>query len=141
MSELSKALGTAGEPHRIVHEGKTYPFHLLCQKRKDAIEKRLYQIARQMVYEEKDLLKEDEYQAELVRVREAYQNREFSFFAPRAAKMLVQPEGALALLEVVTGESRESVVALMTARKDEVAQLLKTVMDESFPDVKGKPNG
>lgn len=143
MSELSKALGTAGVPHQITHEDRTYTFHLLCQVRKNALEKRLYQNAREAVYVDRDHMTSEQYVERLDRVREAYEAGEYSFFGARAAKVLQSPAGVLLLLEIITGESQDDLVPLLTARPEEVNTLVKTVMDESFKQVKKKaaPNG
>lgn len=132
MSELSTLLGNAAEPHRIVHEGKAFSFHLIDQPRKSAIEKRLYQQAREAVYADRDHMTPEQYVERLDRVREAYEAGEYSFYGERAQKFIQTPKGALALLEVITGESEDALVPLLVARGQEVNSLLKTVMAESF---------
>jgi hypothetical protein len=132
MSELSQALGNAGEPHRIEHDGKTYRFFLLDQPRKNALEKRLYQQAREAVYIDRDHMTSEQYVERLDGVREAYEAGEYGFFGKRAGKVLQTPKGALMLLEVITGESEDLLIPLLAARPEEVNALLKSVMTESF---------
>lgn len=132
MSELSAALGSAGPPHEIVHEGRTYRFFLLDADRKNLLEKRLYQRARQSVYVDRDHLTDEQYLAALDRVRDRYENNEYAFTGVRTQKILQTPEGALLLLEVVTGETAADLTPLLVARRPEVETVLKTVMEESF---------
>lgn len=136
MSELSKALGNAGAPHRITHDGKTYSFYLVDQVRKNAIEKRFYQQAREAVYVDREHMTPDQYVAELRVVRERYEAGEYAYFGERGARLLQTPKGALALLEIITGETEEALVPLLTARREEVNELLKSVLSESFGDHK-----
>jgi hypothetical protein len=132
MSELSMALGNEGEPHRINHGGKTYRFWLVDQVRKNAIEKRFYQQAREGVYVDREHLDPEQYVAELRRVRESYEAGEYAYFGERGSKLLQTPKGALVLLEVITGETEEALIPLLTARATEVNELLKSVLAESF---------
>lgn len=132
MSELSRLVGNAGEPHKIAHDGKTYSFYLLDQVRKSALEKRLYQNAREGVYVDRDHLTSEEYCSRLDAVREKYELGEYGFFGARAQAVLQTPKGVVMLLEVVTGESEDELVPLLAARQEEVNVLLKTVLEESF---------
>lgn len=132
MSELSKALGTAGAPHQIAHDGTTYPFHLLDQKRKNALEKRLYQQAREAVYVDREHMTSEQYVERLDRVREAYEAGEYAFFGARAQKAIQSPKGALLLLEIITDRTEDELLPLLTGRPEEVNLLLRTVLDESF---------
>lgn len=143
MSELSKALGAAGKPHQIVHEGRTFTFHLLDQVRKNSIEKRLYQNAREAVYVDRDFMTSEQYVERLDKVREAYEAGEYGFFGERAQKVLQGPNGVLMLLETITDETQEDLIPLMAARSEEVNAVVKTVLNESFKQVKPKavPNG
>ncbi|VTR93206.1 unnamed protein product [Gemmata massiliana] len=139
MSELSKALGATGPEHQIVHEGRAYTFHLLDQTRKNALEKRLYQQAREAVYVDRDHMTEDQYLARLDRVREAYERNEYAFFGARCTEILQTPKGALMLLEVITSESEDDLTPVLSERGPEVNAVLKTVMDESFRKVRARP--
>jgi hypothetical protein len=132
VSELSKALGNSGEPHCIAHEGKVFRFALLDQVRKNALEKRMYQNAREAVYVDREHMEGAQYVERLDGVREAYENGEYAFFGRRASKVLQTPKGALMLLEVITGASEDELVPLLANRAEEVNSLLKTVMEESF---------
>ncbi len=143
MSELSKALGNAAPPHQIVHEGRTYSFALLDQVRKNALEKRFYQDAREAVYVDRDHMSGDQYVERLDKVREAYQLGEYGFFGERGGKILQTARGMLLLLQTLTGEGEDAVVALLTARPEEVNSVVRTVMAESFKGAKpaAAPNG
>ena len=140
MSELSAALGAAAPPHQIAHEGRVYLFHLLTAARKNALEKRLYQRAREAVYVDRDHMSEGQYIARLDDVRDAYENNEYAFTGPRTQKVLQTPKGAMMLLEVVTDETEEDLTPLLIARGPEVNALLKTVMEESFRKPRSKPD-
>ncbi len=135
MSELSAALGTAGPPHQIVHEGRTYSFRLIDAGCKNAIEKLLDRRAREAVYVDRDWMTEDQYIARLKEVAEAYGNYEYAFTSDRTQKVLQTTQGVMLLLETITGESEDDLTRLMMARGPEVNLLIKTVMEESF----GKP--
>jgi hypothetical protein len=143
MSELSKALGNVAPPHQITHDGKAYSFYLLDQTRKNALEKRLYQNAREAVYIDREHMSSDEYLKRLDAVREAYELGEYGFFGERGSKVIQTARGLILLLETITGESEDAVLSLLTARPEEVNTLLKTVMSESFKGVKptGSANG
>lgn len=132
MSELSKVLGTAGAPHQITHEGRTYVFHLLDQARKNALEKRLYQNAREAVYVDREMMSSAEYVERLEKVRELYELGAYGIFGERGAKILQTPKGAILLLETITGETEDDLFPLLTTRAEEVNVLLKTVLNESF---------
>lgn len=125
-------LGNAGEPHRIAHEGKVYTFHLLDQTRRNAVEKRFYQQAREGVYVDREHMSSEEYLKRLDRIREEYESGAYAFFGEKGAKLLQTPKGALLLLCVITGEEEADLLPLLAARKEEVNTLLKTVMEESF---------
>ena len=136
MSELSKALGNTAPPHQITHEGKTYSFFLVDQIRKNALEKRLYQNAREAVYADREYMNSEEYLKRLDAVREAYELGQYGFFGERGGKILQTPRGMLMLLEVLTGENEDAVIELMTARPEEVNTVIRTIMSESFKGVK-----
>lgn len=141
MSELSAALGTAGPPHQITHDNKTYSFRLLDAAVKNRIEKLLYQRAREAVYVDRDHMSDEQYVTRLDKVREAYEANEYAFTGPRTQKVLQTPKGAMLLLEAITGESEEDLTRLMIARGPEVNLLVKTVMEESFGKSRQVPNG
>lgn len=143
MSELSAALGTAGPPHQIVHEGRAYTFSLVTQKVKNGVEKRLYQNARDAVYADRDHITSEQYMAALSAVRDRYEANEYKFTGDRAQKVLQTPDGALMLLELLTGETQETLMPLLIARPEEVKVLVKTIMEESFkrPPAVAAPNG
>ncbi|HEY1191122.1 MAG TPA: hypothetical protein VGE74_26040 [Gemmata sp.] len=142
MSELSAALGTAGPPHQIAHEGRTYSFHLLDAARKNLFEKRLYQRAREAVYVDREHMTPEQYVARLDAVREAYEANEYAFTGARTQKVLQTPKGAMMLIELITGETEEALTPLLMARGPEVNVLVKTVMEESFRGPKrAAPNG
>lgn len=139
MSELSKLLGTAAPPHQINHEGRVFTFHLLDQPRKSALEKRLYQQAREAVYVDRDHMTSEEYLLRLDKVREAYEANEYSWYGPRSQKSLSTAKGAMMLLETITGETEDDLTPLLLARAEEVKTLITTVLNESFKKVKSKP--
>lgn len=132
MSELSQLLGAAGEPHAIEHAGKAFRFHPLDQKRKNALEKKLYQNARKLVVAEREDLTSDEYVKRLQMLADAYEAGEFGFAAERAQKVLQTPRGVMLLLEAITDEPEESLLPLIAARGAEVNSVLKVVLAESF---------
>lgn len=142
MSELSAALGNSGPPHEIVHEGRTYQFFLLDAGRKNLIEKRLYQRAREAVYADRDHMSEEQYLARLDKVRESYEANEYAFTGARTQQILQTPKGVTFLLEVITGLPEDDLTPLLLARGPEVTTVLKTVIDESFRRPrKAPPNG
>lgn len=146
MSELSQLLGTAAPPHQIVHEGRTYTFHLVDQKRKSALEKRFYENAREGVYVDRAHMSEEMYVKRLDAVRENYELNKYAIFGEIGSKILQTTGGAMRLLEVITGETEDDLIPLLTERSAEVNALVKTVMNESFKKGKAKvapvvPNG
>lgn len=142
MSELSAALGTAGPPHQIAHDGRTYSFRLIDAAVKNAIEKLLYQRAREAVYVDRDHMTEAQYVERLDKVREAYEGNEYAFTGERCQKALKTPKGVLMLLEAVTGETEEALTRLLMERGPEVNVVLRTVLEESFgKPKKAAPNG
>lgn len=146
MSELSKLLGTSSPPHQIAHDGRTYTFHLLTATRRNALEKRFYQNAREAVYVDREFMSEKMYMDRLDGVRKDYELNKYGFFGEIGAEILKTPAGALRLLEVITDETEDDLMPLLTARAAEVNALVKTVMNESFKQVKPKiaslvPNG
>lgn len=145
MSELSKLLGAAAPPHQITHEGRTYTFHVLDQPRKNAIEKRLYQRARECVYLDREHMSSEEYTRRLEEVRQTYEKSGYSFYSKHFTDLLGTERGAMLLLEVLTGETEEDLVALMLARPEEVKSLIRVVLEESVSRLRGKkseaPNG
>lgn len=133
MSDLAKILGNSGEPHAIVHDGKTYRFRLIDQVAKDAVAKRLYQRARDAVYLDRDHLTSEEYQASLDRVRDRYESGQYGFYTKRTCDLLQTPTGVMLILSILSGENEESLVPLIASRPEEVNVVLKTIFAESFP--------
>lgn len=143
MSELSKALGNAAPPHQVVHDGRTYSFALLDQIHKNAIEKRLYQNAREAVYVDREHMDSEQYVLRLDKIRDAYELGEYGFFGERGGKILQTARGLVLLLETLTGEREDAILTLLAARPEEVNAVIKSVMAESFKGVKPAvaPNG
>jgi hypothetical protein len=139
MSELSQLLGDAAEPHKIEHDGKVFAFRLLTGKRRNELEKRLYQNARQLAFAEREDMTSEEYATRLQLLADAYEAGEFGFTGTRGQKVMQTQRGVMLLLEVITGETEDSLLALIAARGAEVNAVLKAVMTESIPGLKVKP--
>lgn len=139
MSELSAALGTAGAPHQITHEGKTYSFRLIDQGCKDRLQKHLWQRAREAVYADRDHMTEQQYIERLKEVAQRWEDNEYAFTGERAQRQLKTPSGMMLLLTMISGETEESLAPLFLARGPEVHLLLNAVMEESFRGPKRAP--
>lgn len=139
MSELSAALGNAAPPHQILHEGVVYSFYLLDGARKSEFEKRLYQRAREGVYIDRDHMSEDQYLKRLDWVRKRYEDGDYAMTGERGQEVLQTPSGGILLLEIISGETEDSLTPLFLARGPEVQTLLKTVMEESFKKPRKAP--
>lgn len=138
MSELSRLLGTAAPPHQICHEGRVFTFGLIDQARKSEFEKRLYQQAREGVYVDREHMTSEEYLRRLDGVRKAYELGEYGVLGSIGQEVLGRPKGSMLLLQIITGESEDDLLPLLQARGEEVNQLVKVVLDESFRRVRPK---
>jgi hypothetical protein len=106
---------------------------LIDQAVKAAFARTLLARAREAARELRDLMTAEEWSAHLERLNRDYIAGHYGILSPRGREILASEEGPLILGPLLFGCSEDEFFALLLARKEEVASLLKLVIHESFP--------
>lgn len=127
--------------HEIVHDGKTYrtsKFDRGMSKQWAAWLAGKYRAI--AAYDrEAGELSESEHETELRAIRDLYVNGEFRILSERGTAAMLTEEGAVYLVQLTFGiETEAEAIALMAGKQSEVTEIVKTVLRESFPEVKFK---
>lgn len=143
MSVLSQALGDAGTPHAITHDGVPYEFVPYGQGMKDAFEKELYRRYREAVPRWLDTVgvpagqREAAAEAKFKELERQFMAGGFVIESEAGAAFLGRAEGRAFLLQQIVrrppGCPEDAYVAFLKAREAEVAALIDQVMRESLP--------
>lgn len=147
MSELSKALGDTAPKHTIEANGKTYEVGLITQAVKVGYEKRLYQHAKDAVTALRRDMDSEEYVGMLTKLTDAYEEGQFALEGQRGMKAIQSAKGSLILVSLLTGADEIEVMNAVSAKPQEFATVIDTVIKESFPGAKveragpADPNG
>ncbi len=144
MSALAEALGNKTPAHVFHHTSsdgaeKVYQVRLVTQAVKVAVEKRLYDRAREIVRDEKPDLTPEEYESRCRALARDYQLGEYAMESERGQAYLKSRAGVIHLAALLFQCDEMEMVRLFGERQADVGTLLQLVLRESFGDVKPPP--
>ncbi len=89
------------------------------------------------------LATEQDHETKLEDLRDDYYAGKFDLLSRRGRKSLTEPQGAVRLLRILTGEKDEALFQLIRdpAKQAEIRVLLGTIFHESFPGMADVPPG
>lgn len=141
MSALGEAYGNHAAPHEFKlrdSEGvvtKTYTLRLIDDEVKSALEKRIFERARDILFSLRTGMTEEMYERRLNKLADDYMEGFFSpFTSEEGQKYLKSNQGALQLMALIFQCSEAEVASLggETQNHTEIQALIRIVLQESF---------
>jgi hypothetical protein len=148
MSMLSADAGNAAPGHRISHGGIDYEFRHFGAVELARYERERYRAERDKLRELKDDYTPEQYVERLDALRERFERHEFDFLADMAALELPGGvpgksihENVLLVMRVMNGRTDEENWRLLLAQPEEVGQIMRLVIEDSFPKLAAGTRG
>jgi len=160
MSDFSAALGNLGGANHTytAKDGTVYPYVLIDHELEVAFERAYYAQAKEALRGDRDMLGDEEFRAELAKLRQEFTDGEFSFIGPRVMGVkkarpdgsievvkpgfFNTPKGQLLLVSLIFGGGGGKqadlfkLAALIQDDTDGILDVIESVMEESFPSQK-----
>jgi hypothetical protein len=125
-----------GVPRQIIHEGVSYPVHLIGKKEKAEFERAFAARALERLKKNKSNYTRKEYLAELRILGEREDRGAFAFLSQAGlTTILTTTWGQETLLRLLMpGCPRETFATILDEQSEEITWLLRRIMQESFPE-------
>lgn len=140
MNATSSDAGNHAPPHAIVLDGERYEFRHFGLPQLAEYERERYRQERDKLRELRDDYPAEEYVKRLDALRERYERHDFAFES-EGAEDRRKPQLLLLVLRIMTGRPDGEAWRLFCKAPEEVGELMRLVIEESFPKAQAGRNG
>lgn len=134
--ELTKAAGNDAPPHILTHKGREYKIPRFDLNFMLKFSDLMHQRDKDLLAVDREDMGPELYSQELAKLRAKRANGEYDFKSQAGQAFTQSAEGAVKVLELLTGIDLASLTVLLAERAEDLKDIMISVLSESLPPEK-----